>query len=203
MFWFKILDNLNSATWLIITDLSLEAAMICDMCNPLNTPKQIQYWFDIGKYWECRQPTFWDNPLCSKKTARFGVHGFNHELRIQPKTSKSFCPTAVELHFQSPKWHHLQSDQWQSAKPPSPVCKNGVAKMPLFMGPCSCYTPGKLRWNPKKRELWMIMFMFKKVIFRFQSFVFVRGSQICMFIRHRKERWWLPAWRHPLSSLST
>lgn len=62
-------------------------------------------------------------------------------------------------------------------------CKNAFVYGALFM-----LHPRKTKMEPQKMELWMIMFMFKKVISRFQSFVFVRGSQICMFIRHRKER---------------
>lgn len=107
------------------------------------TPKQSQtntVLIDTGKYWECRQPTFWNNPFCSKKTARFGVHGLimncnsTKNFQVGLHKIKKKRPTAVELHFQSPKWHHLQSDQWQSAKPPSPVWKMALQKCLCLWG---------------------------------------------------------------------
>lgn len=144
-----------------MTDLSLEAAMICDMCDPPNNPKQTQYWFDIGKYWECRQPTFGGiTPFFHRKLPDLecmawlwiaidstkNLQSFAHQNRQKKSNS---CRASFSVTRMTPPAKRSMAKRKASKS----CVKNGVAKMPLFMGPCSCYTPGKLRWNHKNGAL--------------------------------------------------
>lgn len=126
------------------------------MCNPLNTPKQIQYWFDIGKYWECRQPTFEITLFVQRKLPDLGYMAWLW-IAIQPKNFqvvlhkiKKKKANSCRASFSVTRMTPPAKRSIAKRKASKSCVKNGVAKMPLFMGPCSCYTPGKLRWNPKK-----------------------------------------------------